>query len=248
MKDKGHISVVFVLVLLISVIAHIPANFALRYIPQIPGLEFHSISGTVWNGTVQEFRWQSQSFGNLHWTFNWLSVLIGNAGVSLCLSGLPGLSGCGNVGYEINGLYVSNLFLSVPATFIQPYVPYTLPVNLSGQFDLAIRNYTFKKAFCDTLDGRLVWSQSNIITPLSEVDYGLIAAKLSCNEGHLVIASDNESGALRTKFNVVFNPDQHYSINGWFIPGEELPEGIKSQLSWLGQLDNEGRYKLNTSY
>ncbi len=244
MKGKMFTGLVFVVLLVTSVVVHIPASFALRYLPSSTGADFSGVSGTLWNGSVKQFTWQGQPLGTLNWTLNVLPLFTGKADVSVRLAG-SGLSARGSVGYGFDGVFAKQLLLSAPASFIQSYVPYPLPVGLSGQFDITVRDYLMSEPFCDTLDGNIAWSQGSVSSPLGNVDPGLVVADVTCDEGSLVLNGDSKSDALQSEFTLSLDPSQRYKIDGWFIPGDALPDSMKNQLSWLGKPDNEGRYRLS---
>ncbi|WP_028024309.1 type II secretion system protein N [Enterovibrio calviensis] len=245
MKRTVLMSIVFVLVLLTSVVVHTPASFVFRYIPPVNGLEVNGVSGTIWNGVASDFRWQGQSLGAVNWEFNPLALLTGKADLGVRVSGVPGFSARGNLGYGFSGVYASQLLISAPAHFVQSFIPYPLPVSLKGQFDLTLRDYQLQQPFCDVLDGTLAWSQGSVDSPMGSVEPGLVMAQLTCDTGSVLVSGDSDSEALETEFNLSLSPDQQYSVSGWFIPGDALPQGIKGQLGWLGAPDGEGRYRLS---
>ncbi|WP_394213046.1 type II secretion system protein N [Enterovibrio calviensis] len=245
MKRTILMSVLFLLVLLTSVVVHVPASLVFRYVPPVDGLDIDGVTGTVWNGKAANFRWQGQPLGAINWQFNALKLLMGNADLAVRLYGVPGFSARGNVGYGLGGAYASDLLFSMPAHFVQSFIPYPLPVSLTGQFDLTLRDYQLQQPFCDVLDGTLAWSQGNVMSPMGAVDPGLVMANLSCDAGSVLVNGDSDSEAIQTEFSLSLSPDQQYSVSGWFIPGDGLPAGMKSQLGWLGAPDSEGRYRLS---
>ncbi|WP_281545920.1 type II secretion system protein N [Grimontia sp. SpTr1] len=241
-------SVLFLVVLISSAVVHIPANLVVRYLPPMQGLALSGVSGTLWNGSASNFTFQGREMGALKWQFNPLKLFTGKADVELRLSGSPGLSARGNLGYSLGGLYANNLLVSASANVVQSFIPYPMPVSLSGQFDLTVRDYLFnQQPFCESLAGNLAWSQGNVASPIGTIEPGLVVAQLSCNEGQLVMDGDSASDAIETDFNISLSPDQRYSLNGWFAPGETFPESMRGQLGFLGTPDSEGRYRLSFS-
>lgn len=245
MKRKVLWGVLFVLVLLTSAVVHLPASLAVRYMPPVPGLALGEVSGTVWKGTAAQLRFQGKALGILKWRFNPLSLLTGKADVEMRLSGNPGVSARGNVGYGFAGLYANNLLVSASAGFVQSFIPMAMPVSLSGQFDLTVRDYQMKTPLCNALAGNLAWTQGNVSTPLGNIEPGVAMATLACDSGKVVVSGDSESQAVETAFNLTLTPEQRYSVSGWFVPGATFPEGMRSQLGWLGQPDDQGRYRFS---
>ncbi|MDD1783590.1 type II secretion system protein N [Enterovibrio sp. ZSDZ35] len=248
MKRTLIMSFLFILVLLVSAVVHTPASLVFRYIPPIQGLQLGTIGGTIWNGTASNVTWQGQPLGKLNWQFNLLPLFTGNADVAMRLSGVKGISARGNIGYGLAGAYANNLLFSTSANVVQSFIPYPLPVSLAGQFDLTVRDYLFTKTpFCDTLQGNIAWSQGSVTSELGTVDPGLVVADLACDEGRLSIKGGSDSDALETEFSLLLSPDQRYNMNGWFVPGNALPQSMRGALSFMGQPDSEGRYRLSFS-
>ncbi|PKF51405.1 type II secretion system protein N [Enterovibrio nigricans] len=248
MKRIIIMSMLFVLTLLVSLVVHIPANFIFSYIPPVQGLQLGAISGTIWSGTAASVSWQGQPMGKLNWHLNIMPLLTGNADVAIRLSGVKGLSAKGNIGYGMSGAYANNLLFSTSANVVQSFIPYPLPVSLAGQFDLTVRDYLFtQKPFCDELEGNIAWSQGSVTSQLGTIDPGLVVANLTCDEGRLSLDGGSKSDALETEFSLLLSPDQRYNMNGWFVPGNALPPSMKGALGFMGQPDNEGRYRLSFS-
>lgn len=241
-------SVLFFVVFITSAIVHLPANLVVKSLPKMPGLALNGVTGTLWNGAAAGLNWQGKPMGSLKWQFNPLKLFTGKADVDVRLSGKPGLSARGNVGFGFSGLYANNLLVTTSAQNVQSFIASPIPVTLSGQFDLTVRDYLYKqKPFCEVLAGNLAWSQGNVVSPVGAIDPGVVVAQLSCNDGQLVIKGDSKSEAIETEFNVSLSPDQQYSLSGWFVPGKTFPEDMRRQLGFLGNPDSEGRYRLSFS-
>lgn len=240
--------VLFLVVFITSAIVHFPANLVVKNLLQVPGISLNGITGTLWNGVAAGVNWQGRPMGSLKWQFNPLKLFTGKVDVDVRLSGNAGLSARGNVGYGLAGVYANNLLVTTSAQVVQSFIAYPIPVTLSGQFDLTVRDYLFnQKPFCEVLAGNLAWSQGNVVSPIGSIDPGVVVAQLSCNDGQLVINGDSKSDAIETEFNVSLSPDQQYSLDGWFVPGKTFPEDMRRQLGFLGNPDSEGRYRLSFS-
>lgn len=237
--------VFFVLILLISAAAHLPAHIALGFISPLPGIKLDGLSGTIWNGSAASFHFQGKSLGSLDWEFNFFPLVTGKLDLSVGLSGVAGLSVNGHIGYGFSGIYANDLRLLVPASTISPFLPAPVPVGLSGRFELLVRDYQMSKPLCNTLDGNLTWSQAQVVTPIGTVELGPVVAQLSCKAGSVVATGKSKSEAIETEFSVSLAPNKKIKAEGLIKPGMALPEGLKSQLNWLGEPDNEGRYQLN---
>lgn len=239
------LSFLFVVTLLISVMAHLPAHVGLGFILPLPGIKLDGLSGTVWNGSAASFHVQDQSIGSLDWEVNFLRLFLGKADLTVRLSGVSGLSADGHIGYGLSGAYANDLRLSLSANMISDYLPVPIPVSLSGKVKVVVNEYLVNNPLCNTLNGTLTWSQAQVISPIGTAELGPVTANLSCKSGNIVMKGKSNSDAIETEFNVSLAPNQQIEVDGLLKPGEALPESLKSQLKWLGEPDSEGRYQLN---
>ena len=67
MKFKLAIGVSFGAVFIASLVTHLPASWLWQSAPKIQGLAIEGISGTPWQGSAANVRWQNQPFGRLQW-------------------------------------------------------------------------------------------------------------------------------------------------------------------------------------
>lgn len=245
MKRKLLWGVIFGLVLVTSAIVHLPASLAMRYMPAVQGLTLGAASGTVWQGSIAQVVWQGKTLGALKWRFNPLALLSGKADLAVRLSGNSEVSARGNIGYGLGGLYANDLLASASAPFVQSLLPSPLLVGLQGQFDLTVRDYQISTPLCQQLAGNLAWTQGNVTSPLGNVDPGVAMAALSCDNGNVVVSGDSQSPSVESAFTLTLTPAYGYRLSGWFVPGTAFPEGIRGQLGFLGQPDNQGRYRFS---
>lgn len=236
----------FFITLLFSAVFHMPAHVGLGFVTPLPeGIKLDGLSGPLWSGSAASFQWKGQSFGSLTWELNFLRLFLGQADLSINLSGVSGLSVDGHVGYSFGGAYAKNLKVVAPAMIVNPYITAPVPISLSGQFKLSLSDYQVSKPLCSKLNGNLTWSQAQVVTQIGTVDPGPVAATLSCNAGSVVAKGKSNSDSIETEFDVSLKPNQTVSLQGFLKPGPALSEGLKNQLKWLGAPDAEGFYQLN---
>lgn len=226
----------------LSVVVHTPVSFVLPY-ANLP-MDVSGASGTLWQGNIQQLNWRGQNLGKVSWQFSPSQLFKGKAEYALRFgygSDL-GFNGKGIVGFDFSGLYANNVVASIAAKSIQNKVNYPLPIDANGQVELAIQQYRYEQPWCQAAQGTLVWNNSEVNSPLGNLNLGTIIADLSCANSVLSAESNHENGQLAAAFTAELSRDMQVKLDAWFKPNSDFPAGMRSQLKWLGNPDAQGRY------
>lgn len=244
MKKIVLLSFVVILVFITSLIVHLPLSFAMKYVPEIRGLQLSGLNGTIWQGSAKTVKWNNRNFGQLSWDFQPASLFSGKAqfAVRFGRGSALNLNGKGVVGADFSGFYAENVFASVPASSVQSQVKIPLPVTASGQLELSVSEYRFAQPWCESAKGNLVWNASEVKSPLGTLSPGTIIADISCQDSVLSASSAHEHEQLAAAFTGTLDSRRQYKMDAWFKPNSEFPQTMKSQLKWLGEPDSRGRY------
>lgn len=262
MKQKKWYFIVFILVFLWSVIAHLPASWLYAHLPiqtqassQTQAslqrdVELQGISGTIWKGSVQQLNVERQQLGSLYWDFQPSQLLTGKAQFKVRFgqnSDLK-LAGKGEVGIGFSGAYAKNFVASVPIDKLVRQLELVskfkqqVPVDLSGQLELSLRHFSYAQPWCDSADGDLVWNQGMIDSPIGSIAPGPVIASLKCTKQAVDVNGTQNSNQVSSQFNINLNKQAQYKLTAWFKPGAEFPESMGKQLRWLGNPNAEGQY------
>ncbi|WP_413113154.1 type II secretion system protein N [Thaumasiovibrio sp. DFM-14] len=246
MKYKLLIIVSFVAVLLSSMIAHLPVSWLYSQFPVVRGLNVDGLEGTVWQGRASNVRFQKNNYGHVQWQLSAWKLLLGDAQFQVRFGRGSdwNISGRGVVGYDVSGPYAENLMASMPVTQLMRFSPMPLPIDLDGNLELALQRYRFATPYCEQLDGKLFWQSGGISTPLGDIEPGNAFADLRCDGGNVIAVAEQASSSLNSQWNLSVNTRQQYQLEGSFFPGEAFPDGLRSQLRFVGQPDNNGRYPI----
>lgn len=249
MKYKLGLGVSFGTMLVVSLVAHLPASWVWQQVPPVRGLDVSGMSGTPWQGAASQVKWQGKNFGRLQWDLRLGSLLTGKAvfNVRFGQGSEMSLSGRGTVGYGGNGPFAENLLVSVPAPQVMKYAQVPLPATVTGNLELTLRDYQYQAPYCSALDGSLAWTAGTISSPLGGLEPGPVIADLSCQQGKVVAAVNQSSPDVSSQWQAELATNQRYTLTGWFKPGAEFPSQLGQQLKWLGTPDPKGRYKINYS-
>ncbi|UTV27626.1 type II secretion system protein N [Photobacterium atrarenae] len=247
MKYKLLVSFSFVVVLVASLIAHVPISWVWQQMPQVRGLTLSGLDGTPWQGSAAQIVWQGQNFGRVQWQMDIAALLSAQAAFDVRFGQGSDLNliGRGRVGYRAEGPFAENLLVSLPAQQAMAYARVPVPISLAGNLELTVRDYQYQAPFCDTLNGTLAWTSGGITTPMGALNPGSALADLSCAQGKVVASANQSSPDVSSQWQAELTPSRQYVLNGWFKPGAAFPAQLGQQLKWLGNPDPKGRYQLN---
>lgn len=234
----------FFTVLVISLLAHFPASFALKYLPPINGLKIQTAQGTIWDGSVQRVIWRGENFGEVDWQFEASKLFQGKVNYQLRFGrgSDDKLRGKGSVGIGFSGPYAENLVISLPAEKVLKRMPLPLPVTVEGNIELSLKEYVYAQPWCQSATGSLVWHHSKVSSPLGELAPGSVITDFSCSESNLSANGVHDSPQIAAGFEGEMDANRRYTVKAWFKPNAEFPTSMKSQLTWLGNPNNKGEY------
>ncbi|WP_295900003.1 type II secretion system protein N [uncultured Vibrio sp.] len=256
MKRILLVSLLVVLTLVASLVAHMPARFVMQYAPMPRDLSIEGIQGTLWQGSAQHVHWQGSSLGQVQWDVHAPSLLLGlaQANVRFGQGSEMGLRGRGLVGIGFSGAFARKTIASIPAQFAVNQLALPLPLDLEGQLELSIEHVLVSELnqpipVCQQGSGTLVWSGNRAVTPIAELDLGPAVVNFSCEDNFVSMKGQQQSEQVSAEFEatVAVNDNNQftYQSKGWFKPEAEFPSNLSAQLKWLGNPDNQGRYPLS---
>ncbi|NNN45780.1 MULTISPECIES: type II secretion system protein N [Vibrio] len=247
MKPIVRYSCLFVLVMVVSAIAHLPAQVVFTHLPLPTGLVIQGVDGTVWHGSAKQVRWQQQNWGQVQWQWDWSALFTAKAQLNVRFGrgSDKQVQGKGVVGYDFSGPFAEHMVLSLPAEQVQPYLRLPVPVSLQGQIELTLRHYRYQAPWCAQAEGVLAWTQSEIGTPLGKLELGPIMADLSCQQSVLTVHGSQQNKQMSSEFSAEVQADRRFSAQAWFKPGADFPTRLAEQLNYLPTPDGLGRYSFN---
>lgn len=234
-------------VLVVSAMVHLPAQFIVMYAPLPAPLTLTGVQGTLWQGSVQQVNWQKRNYGSLNWQLNVIKLLTGKleAQVRFGRDSDLGVLGRGVVGVSTRGAYAQNFIASLPVEQVMQFAPtLPVPVELTGQVELSVRDYRYGEPYCDSAEGSLVWNTNKVVMPMAEIALGPVVVNFTCQQNQIDAQGEQRSDAVESGFVASLNPDSSYSTSAWFKPLAEFPGSLQQQLKWLPeQADAGGKYQ-----
>ncbi|KUI97055.1 type II secretion system protein N [Vibrio sp. MEBiC08052] len=249
MKKKIMYVVGLFFVFVVSVLVHLPANMALKFIPQPRELLLSGVGGTIWHGEIQSAKWMNYDLGSLVWNLRPLSLFKGKIAADIALGKRheAALRGAGEVGVGFSGVYVRNLSLTAPARFVAENMHLPLPVSADGAFRLVIDNYRYQPPFCAQGEGEITWTNAQISMLSQSVPLEKVSARLACEDGRISLKGQQLSDALQSEYSMVLTPQDQYQVQGWVKPGERLPKMFSQWIQTYASTDAQGRYSFQSN-
>ena len=244
MKGKMLYVIVFVVILVASLIANVPAAWVYSYISKPSGIEAQGISGTIWNGSIQQLTAERQSLGSIYWVFQPSQIFTGKAEYNVRFGRGSGIkiNGKGYVGIGFSGVYARNTLVSLPINEVVKWVPMHVPVELKGQLELSLNDLHYAQPWCQQAKGNVAWTGAQIISPIGQLEPGPVIASLTCNNQIIDLDGKQDNEQVSSEFKVYLNTLSRYKLEAWFKPGSQFPSSMSKQLNWLGNPDTQGRY------
>jgi general secretion pathway protein N len=232
----------------VFLIATIPATMVVNKITLPANLQLGDISGSVWSGKVEQVLYDNMMFENVKWTFSISKLFLGQAGVDIKFGNRRKIQkpyGTLNLHYGLSGLAVGETHVSLPADLIKSKLQEFMIEDLQGRLKIDLELFTFGKPYCQQVVGHATWVNPAIMVMGSGFLLGDLKSKLSCNKGNLVMRVTGDEAVLDIDAKIELYEYQQVKISGTIKPGEEAEDTLVSALGFIGQADEEGRYRID---
>jgi general secretion pathway protein N len=239
-QRKRGLLITGLLTAVVALAALFPARVAYK-LASPPHLEISGLSGTVWNGTAQEFATNGIYLRNLEWRMRPLSLLSGKA--SFIVSGEPS-SGFFNSGLAVSlgggTVTLSDLSASLPLAMIARAAGVQ---GLKGSASLQIANMKLVAGRPAELDGSI--NVANLVVPLlARASLGGFRVDFFTQGDHIMASVEDTDGAVDLAGSLQINRDKSYSFRGVVIAKPNTPENLRQRIQYLPQTDQPGQHEL----
>lgn len=228
----------FVVMLLVTAPATVLTRTATTL---VPALGFSGVSGSLWHGEVAQLRYRTLAVRQLRWQLSPWRLLLGQAAVQLNFGSEGEATGSAAVHAGVTGqLTVTDLAVRLPASALQPLI--SVPgVGLAGELQLDVPDLAYTGGQVERLQGRLLWLQAMVRTPLGQPALGSYAVDLgSDGEGGIVGELSDIDGVLGLSGRVQVSTTA-LSLDG--SVRADLPEELDRFFRVIGRPDGD-RYQI----
>lgn len=230
---------------LVFVIVSFPVGAILNWVTLPSNVELGTAKGTVWQSEISAIRIDDVTLSNVETRLSLVSLITLDPEVlvSFGSGNNNNPSGDGEISGLFSTLRLQNVSAQVSADTISQAINKPIPMTAHGMVDLNISEFVVGKALCQTLTGSISWPNASVTALEESVELGSLDASLTCEQGD-VVATINDENSLGLSFTASVGNNFHVSGDGYLTPTNDMPPAIRQVLPFLGQPDNQGRYRL----
>lgn len=234
-----------VLVFCVFLVLTMPARHAFGWLG-LGQLAVQGIEGTPWSGRATRVALGRLLVGPVVWQARFWALLGGRLEYQLFVQSSGGGGGELRVGRSLwSGTYLADVALSLPAQEVAGQLPMAM-ATLGGDFLVDLQRVGLSDNWLDALEGSLVWQGAKVLQPVP-LDLGSLNMQLELKEGQVVGTLGDDGGPLQVSGDFRLSPDRRYALNALLkARGGDDPQ-LQQALSFLGNPDAQGRYRLQLS-
>ncbi|MDA7746294.1 type II secretion system protein N [Psychromonas sp.] len=239
---KVKIALLVVFVYFGTLVINLPAAVVVQWMPA-SAAKVSDVSGSIWQGKAKQVEINNKvTLRDVKWDIQVMSLLSATLESDVSFNNGPqAMSGEAIVKYSISsGVSASNLMLDITSQELLTFLPMRLPVNISGDFSVAIKEFKQGAPYCEQLDGVVIWNNAYIYSQMGNIDLAAPSIDLRCDEGNLSAFVTQNSDQLTTTLDVRLNEGDKYELNGEIKGTDKLAPSIAKSLTWVGPVNDSG--------
>ena len=252
MKNKLAMVIIFLITYIGFLIATLPTSFVLNQLDLGKNISkqvtLTGVNGTVWHTKIAQVIINGSPVEKVEARLNFWSLftLTPELAVTFGDEFNPGPEGKFNLSLTSNTATLSNLTLQLTANEIAQQLPLPLPMTAQGNVELTLFSAEIdltKNNQCMTATGNAAWTKAGINALERNVPLGKLTAEINCEQGVLAVVISPQNN-LGLTFTALVQQSGKVSGNGYLKPGTKFPSALNDALPFLGNKDNQGRYRL----
>jgi len=251
MKNRFVSGAVFIGIYLVFVIATVPASWVLSKVQLPKGLVVENVTGSIWRSAITKISYQQRnqtpySIVNVNISLSALSFLSLNPSIDVTFGDalIKGPEGSLTASGFTTSLSLENVNILLSANDVAQRLSLPMPVEAHNDISINIPSFVVGKPLCESLEGNLIWQKASVSALDEKVMLGALKANLGCESGALALTIDPNND-LGLSFTTYVRGNTNASGDGFLTPAEKFPEQLKGLLPFLGNKDNQGRYRLS---
>ena len=239
---KKIIVIVALLIYGVTLLINLPAAVVVSWFPENSGLKVNNVTGTIWQGHAKQVVINPKvALNNVHWNVRLMALLGLTLKADIAFNnGLHLMSGKATVAYGLAGVSASNVLLDFTSQQLLTLLPMTLPVNIGGDFSVAIKDAQQGSPYCKQLQGTALWSNAYIMSQMGNLDLASPVIDLRCDNGNISALVTQQSSQLETTLDINLGKGGIYQLNGEIKGTDKLAPGIARALTWVGPKNDIG--------
>lgn len=244
-KNIRYTLIVFFLYLLFLV-TNIPATVALSAVNLPKNLSLASVSGTVWSGKAQQFRYMGISFGAVSWRLHPLNLILGELSADISVvNNEQYINTEAHVSFS-GKIELEETRFSIDLSLLQPLIygmPFAYSGHASGYFPVSY----FQKNNYVGVNGKLSLSDITMISPQRQLLGGFTINLRAEKEGATSAKIKDNGGPLNIDGQLLLKKDGQLNISA-NLATTEPGSSLEQALSLFGRQDSSGRVQFNSNF
>lgn len=216
-----------------------PASIIEKFLPN--NITTAGLSGTLWNGNVQNIVIDKIGLQNTKWSANPLSLLVGKVQADVSIDS-GNLKGDFNTTYAGSEVFANDIDLKGQLSLLSPYFE-RFGLTINGQFEALFENLHIKNGIPLNANGKIETKNTSILGFIP-LNLGDVSGQFSPQEDGFQILLNNQNGELDLSgivyiaSNGIFNADMTLSRNA------RTPDNVLQTIQMIGNKINEDSVKL----
>lgn len=245
MKKKFAYLAIFFTLYSIFVLALMPANWVVSLVKLPSNVTLSGVEGTVWQTQVAQVRVDDVDISQVESSLSLMSIIMLDPKFDIRFGDplLNGPEGRFMISGLMDKLVIESAQVNVAANTVAKKLNLAIDIVAHEQVQLTVDRFVMGAPICQEMQGQLLWNNAAVTAFEEKVRFGKLSANLSCESGNL-IGEVNPANNLGLSFRAELTQRGRLVGNGYLTPGAKFPEQLKALLSFLGQADNQGRYRL----
>lgn len=245
MKKKFAYIAIFFTAYIVFVLALMPANWVIAQIKLPNRIAISAIEGTVWRSHIAQVMIDDVVINQVQSSLSLLSVLMLDPKLDISFGGalVNGPEGQLTINGLLSDLTIEDAQINLAVNTVTAQLNLPIDIVAHEQLQLNVVRFVIGEPICRELQGDLQWRNAAVTALEETVQLGGLSAKLTCDKGEL-IADIDPNNNLGLSYRAQLKQGGRLSGSGYLTPGAKFPEQLQDTLSFLGQPDKKGRYRL----
>jgi len=229
----------------VFLVALLPVRFILSFAELPEDIKLYGVSGTLWQAKVDKVSVQGQLIEKVEIETKALSLLTFDPKIHIQFGDdlLPGPQGSLILSGLLADITIRDLSIYTNANLIAQVLPAPIPIFAHNSVSLTMDEFVMGAPVCQLANGLAQWDKAKVTALEDSVNLGALSATIGCEKGQLAVTI-NDDNDLGLSFKTLVGANGSVTGSGFLKPGTEFPEKMKPLLSFLGNPDNRGRYRL----
>ncbi|MBE9533160.1 MAG: type II secretion system protein N [Sulfuriflexus sp.] len=230
-----------VVILVVTFIYKLPANFIYKKFSNVSPVELIGISGSIWSGHIDSINTPQLTVGQLSWQLSAWPLLVGDVDVQWKLED-PALQLQGEMSLSGEELSLINITGHIDLVELGERLPEQV-ILLAGIINLDIPRAKLKQSELIDISGKITWQSAKLLSP-ANIEFGDFKAALSNNSGKLLADLSDTGGAVSLAGVFNLSPQGLYDYSVEIGVRDTSVPGLLEGFNQLGRHDKNGLAKL----